>query len=129
MNLSLLPPAPWAKRPDPGETRLFAVSYRYEYEPREFSSVWVARELDSPTADFLVLARAAYDVMTRRGWGLMTHNGKFAATMPKTVPVGRLHASGSVVVMNEELNGGFYDCPFTALVEADLWQNAHEPPP
>ena len=63
--------------------------------------------------EFIAIARNAFDVATRRGWGVArTHNGLWF------VPA---------ISMELEIrgNGLFLTDPFTALVEADRWYREH----
>lgn len=47
---------PWEIKQDPTEYRLKAVCGKYEYEPNEFASVWIARELSDEIAKLIVSA-------------------------------------------------------------------------
>lgn len=47
-----MPSGPYQIKNDPAETRLKAVAYSYEYDPGEFVSVWLARELTPKDANF-----------------------------------------------------------------------------
>jgi hypothetical protein len=68
----------------------------------------------TPTdAEFISLARLAFDVMMRRGWG-----------------VERVGSTGWFLTDDSLANlpgfeGGPYSDPFTALVEADKWYKAN----
>jgi hypothetical protein len=44
---------------DPTELRCFAVKGYFEYEPREWASVWIAREMNREDAELLVRAYEA----------------------------------------------------------------------
>lgn len=45
--------APYEVVADPTELSTFAIKGRMEYEPREFCSVWVAREMTREDADYI----------------------------------------------------------------------------
>ncbi len=49
-------PAPWTIRTDPTEQSCKAISAQFEYEPREFASVWVAREISKDNARLIAAA-------------------------------------------------------------------------
>lgn len=52
---------PWTVTTDPTETRCKAIKAQFEYEPREFASVWVAREVSDANGAFIVRAVNAHD--------------------------------------------------------------------
>lgn len=96
LDLARLTPAPW---------HAF-----YGGEPCYLSSVtgaWLADFKSSATdganhdALFVALARNAFDVMMRRGWGV------------------KLGADGKWYIVKGIFARGWWDDPFTALIEAD----------
>ncbi len=95
IDLSKLSPAPW-------HTDDLMQVYNHEY--------CVADCGYQDEADFIALARNAFDVMLRRGWGVerVWDNDL------------RVHRWYIVTDAPRALREGFAD-PFTALVEADRW--------
>ncbi len=65
-------------------------------------------EIEEANADFIALARNAFDVLLRRGWGVEQVGQKWFLA-EHGFPQGMAH-----------LGHGFDD-PFTCLVEADRW--------
>lgn len=120
MDLSKLPPAKLGIEKDPTELRRVALSYQHEYEPGEFASVWAAREMDWDFAEFIAIARAAFDVMMRRGWNPML-NPCDEKTWRVDMNDGTCFAYGHEDEFNEGVNPADWPDPFTALVEADRW--------
>lgn len=59
-------------------------------------------------AEFFALARRAFDVMMRRGLGVVRLATGWAAALPTSE-------------LYEDLRRQRWDCPFTALIEADKW--------
>ncbi len=116
MDLSKLSPAPLEVRRDPTELRCKALAYQYEYEPREFASVWFAREMKEDDAEWVKLARSAFDVMMRRGW--------FAVPMSTGGWIVK-RDNGIEVAVDGKWATRWPD-PFTALVEADRWMKEQE---
>lgn len=43
----------WEIKQDPIELRLFGITTRYEYEPGEYASVWIAREVSKEHANLI----------------------------------------------------------------------------
>jgi hypothetical protein len=79
-------------------------------------SPWVADVgLSRSNAEFIALARNAFDVMMRRGWGVTTD--RYVDLWDA------IHGDTGGIVM-EGSERGFPD-PFTALVEADAWYKAN----
>lgn len=72
------------------------------------------------------LAYEAHEILVRRGWSIHCHEGKFVAMRPATVTVGNKRARGSRCVMEDDVDQGYRDCPFVALVDADRWMKAQE---
>ncbi len=108
IDLSKLSPAPWT-----------ANSFGEVYDPE-------GRVADCgfvEDAEFIALARNAFDVMMRRGW----------------IPTRWLSVSGKWGVFTDTGDGvplelqkwpdDAWPDPFTALVEADRWLTAREQPP
>ncbi len=117
MDLSKLTPAPWETGPDTeyddGITKLIYASGYH-----------VAGGADPANAEFIALARNAFDVMMRRGWwaewrslgGIRNHgfNG----------PIGWIACKrGNDRIMN--VRNEMENDPLTALVEADKWYCEH----
>lgn len=116
MDLDKLTPAPWeAGMLAGGEFTVYSTSA----EPGRngvctmYASGWLSGNLKHKIDDgeFIALARNALDVMMRRGWGVMRLSG---------VPAWR-----AVDWEGREILSGFYDDPFTALVQADRWYREH----
>lgn len=76
---------------------------------------WLHSDEGGHDLTFLQLARAAFDVMMRRGWGVENRGGWYATSK-----------YGDRAVGGTDL----YPDPFTALVEADAWykQNVEAAP-
>ena len=72
-------------------------------------------------AEFIALARNAFDVMMRRGWGVSKarYAGEFGWVVWERR---RIEAIGEGMAL---IHGKVYDDPFTALVEADRWYRGH----
>ena len=109
LDLTKLSPAPFEVRQDPVEVGCKAVCHKFEYEPREFATVWIAREMKEADAVFLALARQAFTIMLKRGWGVekcyhgwsvYDHQGDFFFPGDKD---------------------SWPQDPFTAVVKADRW--------
>lgn len=47
-------PEPWEVTQDPIESRCSAIKARFEYEPGEFASIWIAREVKLEDAERIV---------------------------------------------------------------------------
>ncbi len=107
MNMNKLTPAPWILAP--WTLKQADVIEGVEDEPCTVAKCWSSSFAPAPdiakvNAEFIALARNAFDVMMRRGWG-----------------VEKL-GDGWQIVTDEmrALRESFSD-PFTALVEADKW--------
>ena len=78
-----------------------------DYDAPSTATLWRGKRAD---AEFHALARNAFDVMMRRGWGVeQIWNNDL-----------RIHRWFIVTGLSVALREGFVD-PFTALVEADRW--------
>ncbi len=93
VDLSKLSPAPWH---NVGHELYFGDTFHQQ----------ISKETD---AAFIALARNAYDVLTRRRWGLTKEAGGFWIVDIRNPEIQRL------------MNYPCPTCPFTALVEADAW--------
>ena len=111
LDLSKLTPAPWVAWHKPTETMAdedFHLVAGLPILPRDHSFSFL--EMD---AEFIALARNAFDVMMRRGWAAVEVGGHWQVRdrngwdLPLSFYV-------------TEHKGRFPD-PFTALVEADAW--------
>jgi len=67
--------------------------------------------LPSEVAEAFVLARNAFDVMMRRGWGV--------SQFPDDTWMAIEDRDGSIIEIKRNIKG--YGDPFQALVEADKW--------
>lgn len=112
MDMSTLPPAPWFVHPKSGE-----VCYGDPNDDRENYTV------DDPDEyEFRCLARNAFDVMMRRGWGVGLSSqegpmhGWYVSLPSEMFPVDR--------AMFPLCNMRASD-PFAALVAADAWYREH----
>lgn len=109
MDLSKLTPAPWHASNDECPC-VYSDTTSYEsplFEPCE------STEAD---AQFVALARKAFDVQMRRGWGTQKHNGFWIVSVRSVVDMGNLYFSGWLSNHCRD----FID-PFTSMVEADKW--------
>jgi hypothetical protein len=106
MDLSKLTPAPWIHDlpgcvghvyPEGGMRVIAVPGYPSKAQP-----------IDLADAEFIALARNAFDVMARRGWGVVQRSSGWFAAIPGSEP------------MVEFRKMRFPD-PFTALVESDKW--------
>lgn len=55
---------PWEIREDPTEYSLKAIAGKYEYEPNEFASVWIARELTEDNAKLISVLPELLEALT-----------------------------------------------------------------
>ncbi len=129
LDLSKLSPAPWE-----ATSGSVPIGDTGDYEP------WV--NVDSPecvicrleetvdfcdgkpdwhaTAEFIALARNAFEIMMRRGWGVNRYGDGWR-------PFVRDRAQFEMVRwMNSRGEEFCWPDPFTALVEADAWWRKHE---
>ncbi len=106
MDLSKLTPAPWQADYQPALWRVISQS----------EDTVVTAMLDEPDAEFIALARNAFDVMMRRGWWpSWEEDGDW-----------RLDEPGDVCTeLGEWVRANPFPDPFTALVEADKWYREH----
>lgn len=128
MNAEGLGNAPWrwendGPRPDYYEGPLLILKNGDGKELCDFG-----RELEyypmagtEPSAEvrnFIILARNAWDVMVRRGWGVHRRHpeGWVVSGM-----LGECHLSDAHLAFAEWVSMTIFQDPFTALVEADRW--------
>ncbi len=108
IDLTRITPAPWFAK---GEGICCGV-YQGEYGKQG-----VPIDLQDPTwadAQFIALARNAFDVMMRRGWHTRKVGGKWHVVEPQ---------EHKVLYRGQGMEAICIDAgdPFTALVEADKW--------
>lgn len=117
MDFENLYPAPWEFFPDTGSGGGGLI-------PQADGYPMLLGEDDSPVVNaalqFAVLARNAFDVMVRRGWGVLKswekdRPGWFVVTFDED--------HSSPVMPNDS---PFWSDPFSALVEADRWMKEQE---
>lgn len=104
MDISKLTPAPWSWDGDDNDPSIEGNGGCVAHVQCHGNINTVAREgqqYSHADADFIAIARNAFDVMMRRGWG---------------VTCDRLKSQFCAL---EE--SGWFDDPFSALVEADKW--------
>ncbi len=120
IDLTKLTPAPWTVE------KQFSNGCEITPHINGPDRKWVALVVGSPhlgfdpypDAEFIALARNAFDVMMRRGWGVKRMPHKFA----RQWYVG-FDSKGFDTILSREKTG-YVHChadPFTALVEADRW--------
>lgn len=71
-------------------------------------------------AEFYVLARSAFEVMMRRGWGVLPCHGTIGFWVSESSEGKPFDDRFSVKCPTL-----YWDDPFTALVEADAWYREH----
>lgn len=103
IDLTKLTPAPW-KHVSGNEASFSAV----ESGDGMFVVLWQPNQYD---LEFIALARNAFDVMMRRGWGIVLFPSGW------TIAIKDVSES---FIMNK-FRGMRWPDPFTALVEADAW--------
>lgn len=120
MNLDQLTPAPW--KAELGD--VLAGKFQQEIACCFCGSGQAAMpchpdEEDVARAEFIALARNAFDVMMRRGWNPVKVDGKWQVS--GTDESGRWETTPLCT---------WFPDPFTALVEADKWyrENVEEQP-
>ncbi len=120
MNLDKISPAPWSSVIQAYATMLdenggFLPTGKFVLA-RGLEQVAI---FDSEAdCDHAALARNAFDVMTRRGWGVAVHlDGSVSGARPRCWVV--VDEEGNLVT-----NTSYFD-PFTALVAADEWYKAN----
>lgn len=108
IDLSKLAPAPWKARDCEVESAPIN-------EKGDVMMIYDEGGHNEADAAFIALARNAFDVMMRRGWGVENRGGWYATSK-----------YGDRAVGGTDL----YPDPFTALVEADAWykQNVEAAP-
>lgn len=116
-------------RQDPTELRCKALVYQYEYEPREFASVWFAREMNEEHAKWVLLAQQAEDIMLRRGW--VPSLGNWGETWNLGLDRRSSHKVKNLEEAMKEQNKYIkvwkwaqeqnFKHPFVCLVESDKW--------
>jgi hypothetical protein len=127
MNLEKLTPAPWFYTgmdltDDKGKefTEVFVVGG---------DDVWIARmrqKEPEDDAEFIALARNAFDVMMRRGWTLYMDGGGYWIACESQSKDGVYHGPIIRGPIGEVCwYTGLRPDPFTALVEADRWHVAN----
>ncbi len=119
IDLSNLPPAPWFVGSLPYHVKALCDKEGEppvgESEAFRLANTWSGHaaprmEIAKTVAAFAVLARNAFDIMLRRGWGVeRVWNNDL-----------RVYRWYIVADAPRALREGFAD-PFTALVEADRW--------
>ena len=120
MDVSKLSPAPWTWRglDDPGiESGNGGCVLHIQMHGNINTVNRTGEQFSHADAEFVCLARQAFDVMTERGW--------------YAVPVGIGHwrvrnQGGYDMDCHFMLEGGTFNDPFTALVEAGKWMSEHE---
>ena len=127
MDLSKLTPAPWEasrrdwRNNDAGFDRYIHGDIREsEYGGKVATGVAIVQgnatsgTIQDANAEFIALARNAFDVMMRRGWKISRKaGGQWRVDVPTRKPY----------------DGASWECladdPFTALIEADRWYREH----
>lgn len=110
MNLSKLSPAPWAARIVRGE---FVPMVEHSRKANGTCGC-VCMVADQDTAEFIALARNAFDVMLRLGWSVSLVDVCPAA--------GKIDMKWMAFADDVPVNGLIWaDDPFSALVEAERW--------
>ncbi len=99
LDLSKLTPAPW---------RLQCAGSGLVIDAEDLPAADCGGDVD---AQFIALARNAFDVMMRRSWGVRVTTGVSHQA------VFHVHDDG------RDIGPTCYTCPFTALVETDKWAN------
>lgn len=130
MDLTKLTPAPWyAHNPDDSSfMNVFCVTnspHEPDTEIDDTAGIIAGTLIQTPLrlgqwhdnwetdAEFIALARNAFEVMMRRGWGLISsHDGTWGVSKPGHLPTRLIHLR--------------WPDPFTALVEADKWMTEFE---
>lgn len=135
IDLTQLTPAPWVAdnlnwRNEESPFDRYVHGDRYEDEDGTICSTSVAVVLGNATsvaiqdsnAEFITLARNAFDVMLRRGWGvrMFSHNKSGGQQWS----VENIYGDGFWFPHHDKshnIKSQFWPDPFTALVEADRW--------
>lgn len=86
-------------------------------DPNRFVILW---QMNVDDVAFYALARNAFDIQMRRGWGVKCrHGATFIAVDADGMEVmGPTHAPYVL--------WGYFDNPFTAIIAADAWMKEHE---
>jgi hypothetical protein len=108
MDLEKLTPAPWGVADDGPDHCV--CHFASEDTSWPLFERWDGRP-DRTDADFIALARNAFDVMMRRGWHASRCSTEYGWI-----------ACGAGLLGTER---PYADDPFTALVEADAWYKAN----
>jgi hypothetical protein len=119
IDLEKLTPAPWtpAIESDRGyRGEEYGRFYFPTFEEVPFGFDVGLEQIAANDAEFIALARNAFDVMMRRGWTVVRRKGKwFVASVDENLV--------------EKFKGRMMDSPandpFTALVEANRWYEEH----
>ena len=113
--MNKLTPAPWFIGSDGSRVYVLDNAITLDSEGR------VASCFQTGDAEFIALARNAFDVMMRRGWVLYMDGGGHWIACERSDKEGIVH--GPIIKRDGEVcwYDGLYSDPFTALVEADKW--------
>jgi hypothetical protein len=120
LELSKLTPAPW--EPD-GDGETTAVVHRGDTQKTCVCLLQSQYACNETNAEFIALARNAFDVMMRRGWGLQKWRN------PTGWSVNSYDISDKYPVRKAYIQSGAFNShadPFTALVKADEWLTQQE---
>lgn len=111
MDMSKLSPAPWEAQIVPDGALTAAAVLRVPWGGTK-DTIYFGQNLDD--AEFMALARNAFDVMMRRGWGVVHRSSGWFVPIPDEG------------FWNETAFRKMrFPDPFTALVESDKWYREH----